>query len=131
MKTWMAGTSPAMMPVCGSIWTDRALATGRHTCNRDGAETSGAARRQLQILAPDCCLPEGRDKGEMRVALLGAQPGHERRRSHPNDHGADGPANRLGTDFDENELSLPGADQVEIDLCQQLGVEQGAVFGAP
>ena len=66
----------------------------------------------------------------MRVALLGAKAGHERHGSHLNDHRADRRADRVRTHFDQNELSLPGADQVEIDLRQEFGVEQGAVLGA-
>ena len=37
---------------------------------------------------------------------------------------------RAAVGLDQDELRLPGADQLEIDLGQELGVEQRAVLGA-
>src|SRR6516165_3815243 len=57
----------------------------------------------------------------MRIALVGAQADRERIRAHANGHRAGGRAGRAAADFDQDELRLPGPDQLEIDLGQQLG----------
>ena len=66
----------------------------------------------------------------MGLALALREPRRQRLRSDPDrDHGRGG-AGRAAAGFDQDELRLPGADQLKIDLGQDLGVEQRAMLGA-
>src|SRR5262249_15923996 len=73
----------------------------------------------------ECC-----DKGEMRFALLLAQPHGERLGTDGNGGWTDGRDGRAYAHFHEYKLSLPGPNQLEIDVRQKFGVEQRAVLGA-
>ena len=65
----------------------------------------------------------------MRRALLCGQPRDKRHRPLAHDDRLAGDAARHGC-LRQNELRLTGADQLDIDLRQQFGVEQRAMLGA-
>ena len=89
-----------------------------------------AGRVGVQIVPPNCILAEGRDEREMRFSLLRAKSRRERERPRPDARHANRYARRHERALHQNELSLPGSDQFQIDFRQDLGVEQRAMLGA-
>ena len=65
----------------------------------------------------------------VRRAFLGRQPRGKRHRPFAHDDRLAGDAVRRGG-LRQNELRLPGADQLDIDFGQELGIEQRAMLGA-
>src|SRR5262245_59932813 len=87
-------------------------------------------RTRRKVIAPARIHPQRRHECGMRLAFFGADAGKQRNRPHADR--AD--LHMRGSDasgFLEPELCLPGADQLDIDLGENLGIEQGAVLGAP
>ncbi len=88
----------------------------------DKAVTRRSRRASLQ---PDRVVELG-DEGRVRRQLLGRRCVGAGRADGAGDHLAGSALARL----DQAQPDLPAADQVQIDLGQQLAVEQGAVPGA-
>ena len=66
----------------------------------------------------------------MRLAVGIADPRRQRNVAPAQDHGASAILFLRGNRFGETELRLPAADQFQIHLGQNFGIEQGAMLGA-
>src|SRR3954447_24577079 len=109
----MAGSSPRM--------TSQPL---RRSRRRRGA------RIARQIVLPDGVLAQRGDEFAVRDTLGLADARNEWRGAHANDRLAIARLQRARDGLGEAELRLAGADELDIDLGQDFGVEQRAVLGA-
>ena len=82
-------------------------------------------------MPPDRALAQRRNEGDVRLAFVRGQARRERLRPQADERGSGLHAHGGAAGFDQNELRLPGADQFNIDLGQDFGIEQRAVLGAP
>src|SRR5665213_4123086 len=97
----------------------RARARRRHKL-----KASGAVR---QIILPQRLLAQRRDKIAMRRAVGIGDARHQRHFALALDHGSIASIATARAALGQTELRLPPADQLEIDLSQELGIEQRAV----
>jgi preprotein translocase subunit SecB len=89
-------------------------------------------RRSIQadVIAPDRVVAQCGDKFAVRRALLVSQAFGKRHRPFTQNDRLAGDMNRRRC-LRENELRLARANQLDINLGQQLGIEQRAMLGAP
>ena len=87
----------------------------------------GSARRE--IVVPDRLVAQRRHKGTVGLALLIGQSGQQRHGALPSRHVAHDPDADFGRLGRQNELRLSRSCEVDIDLCQKLGIKQRTVFG--
>jgi preprotein translocase subunit SecB len=97
---------------------------------RDGGGEGSCRGFYCEIFAPNGGFAERGNKCAVRLLLGCGQARRERYRPGAYRGGLISAAASLDH-LDEPQLRLAGADQLDIDLGQQLCVEQGAVFGAP
>jgi len=89
--------------------------------------TSAVSRRQK--IVPDRLVAQGGDKGLMGRAIGLGDPRRQRHLALPPCHLTRSAGARIAGLRRQDQLRLPRPDQVDIDLSQQLGIEQGAVLG--
>src|SRR6185312_8194409 len=87
-------------------------------------------RSRGSIAQPDRLFAQGCDESAVRFAIGFADAGNKRRRPLAHDNSGAAGFTAMLDPFAEAELSLPAADQLEIDFGQNFSVEQRAVFGA-
>src|SRR5262245_21969158 len=83
-----------------------------------------------QVFVPDGGLPERGNEARMRRALVGSEAGRQRLRPHADRKRAGHHCARPRLGVDPAELRLARANQLDIDLGQDLGVQQRAVLDA-
>src|SRR5882724_11630108 len=111
------------IPGAASMWAD---STG------GGATAFGVAEPVLsspQKIIPDRLVAQGGDEGPMRLAVGIGDSWQERRITLSPRRIAGTLRPRLAGLRGQDQLRLPGPDQVDIDFGQQLRVEQRAVLG--
>src|SRR6185312_10681321 len=94
------------------------------------ARRSTALSRPREKVAPDRLVAQRGDEGPVSLAVGIGNPRDKRHRALPPwrlARRADPDLARIGR---QNELRLPRADEIDIDLGQQLGIQQRAVLGA-
>ena len=79
-------------------------------------------------MPPDCGFAERRDEGAVGVTLLGGDTRRQWLRAGPDQERRNAGCGRAEIGRRKAEIGLPGADQLDIDLGQELGVEQSAVL---
>ncbi len=103
---------------------------GSGAAGRRHAELAPLRRSSAEIVPPDRAFAERGDEGDVGFALLWCEPRRQRLRSHPDDGRYDLRPARVVVAFDQDQLRLARADQLDIDLSQDLGIQQRAVLGA-
>src|SRR6185437_1678077 len=78
---------------------------------------------RAEELVPNRLVAQGGDEGAVREAIFAADPWRQRGRPLPPRHFAIAAAANFANLGCQDELRLPGPDQIDIDLCQQFGVE--------
>ena len=83
-----------------------------------------------EIFPPDHIFSQRQQERDMGFTLFAGEPWRERLRPHPHVRNTHLGARRGDPGLDQNELRLPGTDQLQVDLGKELGVEQRSMLGA-